>query len=116
MNIQALTLVAAVFAVSSCGGNGDAPDPSVLVYRPTGSLQCVGGGKSLEEIEGLAQSAGVQVRGGICAADGLAHVAACGTDDGTIAVLEIPQSQRQLALELGLSSAAGLPYIQIPCK
>jgi hypothetical protein len=115
MNYQALAMVAAVLAISSCGG-GEAPDPSTLVYQPTGSLQCVGGGKSLEEIMGILRGAGVPVRDGFCASDGLGHTAACGTADGSIAVLEIPQSQSQLALGLGFNSVIGLPYVQVPCK
>jgi hypothetical protein len=115
MNHQALAIVAAVLAISGCGGGG-APEPSALVYQPTGSLQCIGGGKSLEDVERSLQGAGVPVRDGFCAADGLGHVAACGAADGSIVILEIPQSQSELALRLGFNSVTGLPYVKVPCK
>ena len=104
----------AVVLLSACGGDG-AEDPSVLVYRSLGSVQCQGGGQTLSMVQASLESAGVRVISASCGDDGLAHAAVCGASDGRIAILEILQSQSQAAFSVGFSSVTGLPFTRTPC-
>jgi len=115
MNYQTLKVIVGALFVVSCGGGNDPPDPTVLVWKSLESRQCEGGGKSLQSIEELARSAGVQVRAGSCGSDGLSHVAVCGGSDGRIAILDIPQSQSALAFSAGFPSVSGLPFVRTAC-
>lgn len=116
MNHRTLVLLLSCVALASCGGASDPVDPTVVVYKSLESLQCVGGGKSIEEIEALARAAGVHVRGSSCGVDGLVRAAVCGVGDGRIALLDIPHSQSQLAFANGFYSVQGVPVVQTACK
>ncbi len=113
-NWNAVPLLFAL-VLTSCGGS-DPVDPSVVIYRSLESRQCEGGGKTVEDVEALAKAAGVLVRGSSCGSDGLGRGGVCGSGDGWIALLEIPQSQSQVAFANGFYSVDGLPFAKAPCN
>jgi hypothetical protein len=108
-----MLLVLSSFVVA-CGGADE--EESVVVFRSLESRQCEGGGRTLAETQALLAGAGATVRSGSCGVDGLGHAGVCGSDDGRIAIFEIPISQSQLALSAGFPSVDGLPYTRAPCQ
>jgi hypothetical protein len=63
--------------------------PTVLVYKPDGSLQCgMGKGMAPEEME--KQLSGIRVLARDKRSDGLMHIQVCGQATGMINVFEIP--------------------------
>lgn len=112
--MQCLLASATVAFLVACGGIEE--QPTSVVYRSLGSRQCEGGGLTLLQTQSILEAAGVQVLSASCGNDGLMRVALCGANDGKIALLDIPQSQNQLALSAGFILAAGLLYVRTPCQ
>lgn len=89
----------------------------VKVYKSLGSVQCSGGGKSLDEIKRQLKEVGIPVGSANCGIDGNMHAAMCGAPDGRIAIVEIPESKAQVAAALGFLPLKNLPdATEVPCK
>lgn len=73
----------------------------VRVAKPLGSVQCSGGGVTVQELAKQLGGSGVKVLGSSCATDGRMHAAMCGAADGRLGVLEIGASDLKAAQALG---------------
>ena len=73
----------------------------VRVAKPLGSVQCSGGGVSVQEQAKQLGGAGVKVHASSCATDGRMHAAMCGADDGRLCVLEIAAADLKAAQAQG---------------
>lgn len=90
----------------------DPEDPittSLSVYKGVGSVQCYGGGTSLEDTEHQLADAGIQVLSSGCGYTGLLYPAVCGGADGKIYIFQIPVGEQQVAISLGFGLLSDLP-------
>ena len=77
-------------------------EPAIMVFKPTGQRQCQGGGGvSLEDMKGQLLSKKIPVFESHTQADGLMHMALCGTPTGSVHVFSIPLRFKERALRLG---------------
>lgn len=92
-----------VFAtLAGCGAvESKSPNASVSLYKYVGSVQCAGGGMSLQAMERQLTNAGIPVLTSACGTDGRIYAAVCGAADGRIGIFEIPATQVQAASALG---------------
>ncbi|HXU93087.1 MAG TPA: hypothetical protein VFP33_05465 [Gallionella sp.] len=79
------------------------PDVSVSFYKYLGSVQCGGGGESLQSMEQQLEDAGISVFTSTCGTDGNIHAAVCGAADGRIGIFVIPEKQAEAASALGFA-------------
>jgi len=105
-----LSLLALITATAlGCGG---ADDPTLLLYKPTGSLQCTSTqttqARLLAEVSAL-RDAGVFVMASSCANDGLPRIALCGADTGDLFSVTVTPSAEASAGRLGYKPAAHYP-------
>ncbi|MBJ6799145.1 hypothetical protein [Geomonas propionica] len=116
--VRAAVLLTACTLLAGCPHRVmDDPGPAVTYYRPLGSLQCTGGGKTVAEIEHELRKAGITVNRAACGVDGRMHAMVCGAPDGRIAIFEIPAQQAVSAAALGLKPLATLPdAAETPCQ
>lgn len=107
-----------VFLPGCAKGVNDPPSgETVKSYKHLGSVQCSGGGRSLDEIKRQLKDAGIQVASANCGIDGNMHAAMCGAPDGRIAIVEIPESKARIAAALGFLPLKNLPdATEVPCK
>ena len=76
--------------------------PSVLVFKVTGEKQCqTGGGSNLDDVKAQLTSKNIPVFEAHTQADGLMHMALCGTPTGGIHVFAIPKKLQAKAQRLG---------------
>jgi hypothetical protein len=77
-------------------------EPSMMVFKSTGEKQCQSsGGVSLDAVKAQLIARKIPVFEAHTQADGLMHMALCGTPTGTIHVFMIPVRLRAKALRLG---------------
>lgn len=115
----AATPLALLVCLPGCAtGVSDLPsEETVKSYKYLGSVQCSGGGISLDEIKRQLKDAGIQVASANCGIDGYMHIAMCGAPDGRIAIVEIPESKARVAAALGFLPLQNLPdATEVPCK
>ena len=113
MRIPVLTFAASLLVVA-CGGGDSAL--TVQVFKPRGSLQCVGGGSSIEGLRRQLVDAGIEVSSSACGTDGRTYPATCGAPDGAIGVFEIPVTQVEAAAALLFAPMSTLDTARIvPC-
>ncbi|MBJ6751118.1 hypothetical protein [Geomonas anaerohicana] len=115
---RAVALLLACTMLAGCLHRlNDPPASGSKYYRPLGSQQCTGGGKSLAELEQELRKAGITVRRATCGTDGRMYATVCGAPDGRIAIFEIPPGQAESAAALGLQPLATLPdAAEAPCR
>lgn len=95
-----------------------APAPAAMleVYRNTGARQCEGGGRTLAELQGELESAGIKVLEAACGSDGRMYASVCGGADGAIGIFRIKAEQTEAAAKAGFAALATLPDAQrVPC-
>ncbi|BBJ00365.1 hypothetical protein FGKAn22_20570 [Ferrigenium kumadai] len=100
-----------VFAIlTACGAvESKSPGASVSFYKPSGSVQCMGGGQSLQAMERQLADAGIPVLTSACGVDGKVYAAVCGAADGRIGIFVIPAARAQAATALGFAPLSSLP-------
>ena len=79
------------------------------VYKSTGSLQCTGGGLTLEQLKAELTGGSLPVESASCGIDGLGHIAVCGASDGRIGIFEIASAGVTAAQALGFAPLSDLP-------
>lgn len=110
-----LAVAVAAALLAGCGGGGSAT-PTVEVFRPLGSLQCVGGGSSIDSLRQQLLDAGIEVSGAACGTDGRVYPDRCGAPDGRIGVFEVPVTQVEAATQLLFAPMASLDSARVlPC-
>ncbi|MFA6971334.1 MAG: hypothetical protein WC208_08040 [Gallionella sp.] len=99
------------FAVlTACGGiDRKPPSAGVYLYKYLGSVQCTGGGTSLQTMKLQLADAGIPALTSSCGTDGKVYVAVCGAADGRIGIFEVPAAQAQAASTLGFAPVSRLP-------
>ena len=113
MRAPILSLVVSLL-IAGCGGGGSAL--TVQVFRPRGSLQCVGGGSSIDGMRRQLVDAGIEVSAATCGTDGRVYPAVCGAPDGAIGVFEIPLAQLEAAAALLFAPLSTLDTARaMPC-
>lgn len=109
MNVRLSVIASLAATVLGCGG---ADDPSVVLYKSTGSLQCTSSqttqARLSAEIAAL-RDAGVSVLASGCANDGLPRIALCGVDNGDLFSVTVTPSTEAPATRLGYKPAAHYP-------
>ena len=118
VKMAAAPLALLVFLPGCAGGVSKLPPgETVKVYKSLGSVQCSGGGVSLDEIKRQLKEAGIEAESANCGIDGNMHIAMCGAPDGRIAIVEIPESKAQVAAAVGFLPLKNLPdATEVPCK
>lgn len=114
--MRTLVLSLAMLAsLTACGG-GEDEEAGTKVFKSMGSLQCSGGGVSLEGLQAQLAAANVRVRGAECGTDGSFIAAVCGAPDGRIGIFEIPADQVGAAAAAGFAALSTRPVARpIPC-
>ena len=79
------------------------------VYKPTGSVQCTGGGLTLDQLKAQLTGGSIPVESAACGFDGNAHITVCGASDGRIGVFEISNADIAAAQALGFAPLSALP-------
>lgn len=99
------------FAVlTACGGvERKPPSAGVDLYKYMGSVQCAGGGTSLQAMERQLSDAGIPALSSTCGTDGNVYATVCGAADGRIGIFEVPAAQVQAASKLGFAPLGNLP-------
>jgi hypothetical protein len=121
----------AVLALAACGGADPArpadPIPAsqaaprleagvVELYASAGTVQCTGGGTTLEDLEEKLAAGGVQPLALACGDDGKVRAQVCGQPDGRIFMIDVAPEQAATARGLGLLPRADLPdAVRQPC-
>ncbi len=95
-------------ALAACGAV-ESKSPSVSFYKSFGSVQCFGGGQSLQAMERQLADEGIPVLTSACGNDGKAYAAVCGAADGRIGIFVIPTARAQAAAALGFAPLSSLP-------
>jgi hypothetical protein len=103
--------VALPTAAASGAGEADsnALSRGVTLYKSFGSVQCTGGGVSLEAMQQQLAAAGIQVLSASCGTDGRMYIAVCGAGDGRVGIFEVPATQAEAASALGFAPLSVLP-------
>ena len=116
--IAVAPLALLTFLPGCAGGVSNLPQgESVRTYKYLGSVQCSGGGMSLNDIKRQLKDAGIEVSSARCGIDGNMHAAMCGAPDGRIAIVEIPENKATVAAALGFLPLKNLPdATEVPCK
>ena len=82
------------------GSQARAVEPSAIIYKYDGSLQCgMGRGLTVEEME--RELSGIKVHSRLKKPDGLMHIQVCGQPTGLVNTYEIPQKNLADAEERG---------------
>jgi hypothetical protein len=104
---------AVALPAAAANGAGEADSNAlsrgVTLYNSFGSVQCTGGGVSLEAMQQQLAAAGIQVLSANCGTDGRMYIAVCGAADGRIGIFEVPATQAEAALALGFAPLSNLP-------
>ena len=132
MKTRTLMAALAALALAACGG-ADAPASApatppalqsqpreatgaVSLYIAAGSLQCSGGGSSIEAVEDSLAQAGVHPSALACGHDGRMRAQACGQPDGRIFLVDVTRTEEEAARSLGFQPLEGLPdAVRQPC-
>ncbi len=102
-----------------CGGDSKPPPApaGVSLYKSAGSVQCTGGGVSVQEMERQLTGAGIKVLSSACGSDGKMYPSMCGSPDGRIGIVEVPDSQVQAAAKMGFAPLSDSPdATKVPCQ
>ncbi|MFT3666691.1 hypothetical protein [Piscinibacter sp.] len=104
---------ALLIVTTACGGGSD--ESHVLLYKPSGSLQCAATQTTQARLEAEVaslRSAGAVVSASHCANDGAAHAAVCGASNGDLFAVSVTPPSVAAARQLGFASAGGLPSVR----
>ncbi|PWF46735.1 hypothetical protein [Massilia glaciei] len=103
-----LAPLVAIFTLAGCGGGGT---ENVKMFKYRGSVQCSGGGMTLEAMTRQLTDANIQVLSASCGSDGKsdAFAALCGAPDDQIGIFEIPAAQVQAASAISFAPLSNLP-------
>ncbi len=106
---KAMFLVVTLVLLPACGKEGTA-EPTVKVFKNSGSVQCGGGTITPPDImQKELTGAGIEVKSFGCGNDGGIHPAMCGEPDGGINIFEIARSNLPKAQELGFKDLSVFP-------
>ncbi len=102
--------VAVTVALLAACTNEETTEPTVKVFKSSGSVQCGGGTITPPEImQKELTDAGIEVKSFGCGNDGGIHPAMCGESDGGINIFEIPHSRAPKAQALGFKDLSAWP-------
>lgn len=109
MKLLPVVTLLATFSLTGCGG---AEDADVVLYKPTGSLQCAPTQSTQvrlnAEVSAL-RMAGATVNSSRCATDGLARIAVCGVENGDLFSVTVSGTSETAAAQLGYKGADSYP-------
>ncbi len=105
-------------ALSRCPeGDVSCVQPTVKVYKASGSTQCnPGSGTPVKVMLDQFAAAGIPVRTMACGTDGAMHTTVCGAPDGAIRIFEIPARDYPKGAAQGFLPLSTLPGAkETPC-
>lgn len=114
VHIKIATIVMPLLVITACGSN---TNEQVKVFKQDQSIQCTGGGISLDEMQLELTNQGIDV---ICAQkghDGLARITVCEAPTGNLNIYTINKSNLSDAGKAGFKTVSDLTeYQDQECK
>lgn len=117
--MKPLSMLALALVLAACGGGG-ADESGVVLFKPTGTLQCAPTLTTQARLDtevAALRAAGVAVLDSRCAQDGAAHATLCGSEAGELFSVAVSSVSVPAAQALGFQPAGRYPGAQrMPCR